>query len=395
MAKILSCPQCSQPFEVPAGHESAPQLQCPFCSKLVDNPSSGDADSEFVPRVPLGPYVPPPNLAQMAPPPAPPVIPSAPALAGEAVLSDKSPPSSPVSIQDIARTLSADAPGESIVVDGLPAETRRYGRDELAADDELTPEEDPHLVGYQQAQARRLGADPNSEGNAELIADVGDVPKGSRRGTYVLLFLFILLLIGDFAIIFAAIRNNGIFHFGRFSDMISVAKGEMDAMEIAVHEKKRISQEELKPIETAAAKPQLQVAFSIPVSLELNDGTSVIALYGQVTNSSPTPFHQLEFEAVIRTPRGELSVSMSFGPMPTELASQITNPQQLVTSVIAMPTVGDVEVWMKNNLRDAKDTVLPTSTPRPFVVVFTKTCPNEITDEMLFELRLLNAEPKS
>ncbi len=398
MAKTLTCDKCLQSFEVPPEHLSAPALQCPFCTQVVANDAGAapHADALGGGETPsfLANYVPPPEIAAITTPPkaAKDVAPQAPAVSGEATLSDRgAPESASVAgggkglMAQLAATASSDA-ASSIIVDGLPNKKRRLiDAGGVAIDeDELEPETDEH---YQPV------SNPEAEAHLQELVEAeisGEVPA---QGRLFLVVLLVLLVAGYIALAFIAIRNDGLVHFGRLGQTLNIAMGKAEPMEIATAEKRRPSDVNFQPINTTKAKPHFSVALSKPLIVEVNPTTPLLVLYGQVANATGQAFGDIRMEVVMRTAAGvELAVTKPFSLLNPEYAEQLDSLDALALALSTKGSLPKVESWLDDIMRVGVHVKLPTATYRPIAVVFTRSVPVEVRNDLLFEVRVVDAE---
>ena len=381
MAKMLKCNKCSQEFEVPAEHASAPALQCPFCAAIVQNPQE--------PEVPV-------------------------AVAGEAAVKASLDPDQATDaggnpIVEMAKRLSKSE-GPNIIVDGLPTQKRQVDISEAAEEEEeLTPEEDPVLPappygypGYAEEEEEEEEEDePTSydaypEASGDAAYEVVELPEGTKlpgRGKfYFLLLVLLVLVLGDIFLIFAANANNGIVHFGKLDQTIAVMKGEADPMELKEEEVERPSTKDYEPVKTVEIEPDFKVAISRPVSFELEDGTVIMALYGHLTNDTGFSWTEVSFEGLIKTSSGvQQSISPRMSILSPIWADQFKGAEDIAQHMLTLSDFGAVDIWLSTMLAEGEKVRMPPRTPIPFMLIFTKDVPLEISTGHVFEVRNFEA----
>jgi len=98
-------------------------------------------------------------------------------------------------------------------------------------------------------------------------------------------------------------------------------------------------------------------------------------------------------EVVMRTAAGvELAVTKPFSLLNPEYAEQLDSLDALALALSTKGSLPKVESWLDDIMRVGVHVKLPTATYRPIAVVFTRSVPVEVRNDLLFEVRVVDAE---
>ena len=419
---------------------SESELESPFNAKEARNPfpfAGKSSDSATVDNEVVEPFIPEPEPEHEAV-----------AIKGEAPLQEsyasraQAQPLEGNLMLQMAKRL-ADEKGGGVIIDGLPTE---HGQAELKVEvreeeEEFVPDVDPHMqfnaygaLSIQQqpmmiqqpmvqqpmmqqpmmiASAAPVAAQPGGEERydedaadydddrynapAAYAGGIDELPEGTKlpnRGRWFLILVLLILIAGYVVIIFASVRNNGIFHFGRIMDTLNVTLNDSEPMEIKAKEVERTAPD-FEPIKSNDDKPSFTTAISRPTGIQLANDRPILILYGNITNTSNKTYRNVKLQGVIKTSSGgELALTSPTTVLPENLTTELNSADATLDYIVnsGYERADQIDIWANELATQGSGLNVPPNTPMPFILVFTRNAPFEIAPNYLFEVRLLGTE---